>query len=149
MNAISAKTRLSERAPARRPSKGLSSLDFAIFIIPCLQCIEVKVVGVLNGADVALLIAFLYLGFRGKLRIATPAARTLILVGLLWLASQIVTDIVRHTAFADYARGWSIIGLTVANFAVLYVLLYGRPSTPDALRVGLGCWRHTCVFHKP
>jgi hypothetical protein len=45
----------------------------------------------------------------------------------LWLVSQIVTDIVRKSAFADYARGWSMIGLTLINFAVLYTLLYERP----------------------
>ncbi len=42
------------------------------------------------------------------------------------MASQIVTDIVRHSAFADYARGWTNIGLTLVNFAVVYTLLYGK-----------------------
>ncbi len=44
----------------------------------------------------------------------------------LWLASQIVTDVVRHSAFVDYARGWSDIGMTLVNVAVLCTLMYGR-----------------------
>ena len=29
---------------------------------------------------------------------------------------------------ADYARGWSAVGITFANFAVLFTLMYGRPQ---------------------
>jgi O-antigen ligase len=46
---------------------------------------------------------------------------------LLWLASLCVTDIVRHSAFVDYVRGWSNIAFTFAALAALWSLLYGRP----------------------
>jgi hypothetical protein len=74
-----------------------------------------------------MLAAFLSLAFRGKIRIATPAGRKFLVLCSLWLISQIVTDIVRHSAFADYTRGWSMIGLTLIGFVVLYTLLYERP----------------------
>jgi hypothetical protein len=61
------------------------------------------------------------------MRIETPAGKLLMLLCSLWLVSQCVTDIVRHSAFTDYARGWSNIGMTIAYLAVLWTLLYGRP----------------------
>lgn len=111
----------------RKRARAFDSVDFVVFLLPFLQFIVLKVVGVLNGGDIGLLLAFLYLAVNGKIRIATRAGKTFIVLGLLWLFSQIVTDIVRHTAFRDYARGWSIIALTLINFAALMTLLYGRP----------------------
>jgi hypothetical protein len=114
------------RMVAKRRIKRLDSMDWLAFAIPFLRFIQVKVVGVLSGADILVMIAFVYLGFRGKLKLETRQARTLMVLCSLWLVAQIVTDRVRHTAFADYARGWSNIGFTIATFAVLLTLLYRR-----------------------
>jgi O-antigen ligase len=43
--------------------------------------------------------------------------------GLLWLLSQVVTDVVRDSAPEDFLRGWAKIGFTLVNFAALYLLL--------------------------
>jgi hypothetical protein len=101
-------------------------VDIFVFLIPCLQFIQVHLVGVLNGSDLLLLVTSIYCVLRGKLRIATPVGKSLIVFGSLWLASQCVTDLVRHSSFVDYARGWSNIGMTLVNFSVLWTLLYGR-----------------------
>ncbi len=85
-------------------------------------------IGVLDGSDLLILIAFVVLVFRGKLKIGTPVGKWTLILCSLWLATQIVTDLVRHSALADYARGWSNIGLTFANLAVLWTLAYGRPK---------------------
>ena len=74
---------------------------------------------------------------RGRIRITTPIGKRFLVLGSLWLASQCVTDIVRHTAFADYARGWSNIGITLVNFAVIWTLLYGRPRRLELYGWGL------------
>jgi hypothetical protein len=111
----------------RKRSGSRDPIDTLVFLIPCLLFIRIKVVGVLGGSDLLMLGAFLYLAFSGKIRIATPAGKIFLVLGSLWLVSQIVTDIVRKSAFADYARGWSMIGLTLIGFAVLYTLLYERP----------------------
>jgi hypothetical protein len=110
----------------RKRSGSRDPIDALVFLIPCLLFVHIKVVGVLGGSDVLMLATFLYLVFDGKIRIATPAGKRFLLLGSFWLVSQIVTDIVRKSAFADYARGWSMIGLTLINFAVLYMLLYER-----------------------
>lgn len=117
----------SQSAPVRQGSRPLDAVDLFVFLIPCLQYLEFHVIGALDGSDILLLITFVYFAFRGKIRITAPAGKKFVLFASLWLASQIVTDIVRRTAFVDYARGWSNVGLTIVNFAALYVLLYGRP----------------------
>ena len=115
---------------APRTGKGKKSqdpVDIFVFLIPCVQFIHINLVGVLSGSDLMLLAAFLYLAFRKKLRLATPTSKVFVIFGSLWLVSQCVTDMVRHTAFADLARGWSMIGLTLSGFVVLCTLMYGQP----------------------
>jgi O-antigen ligase len=112
-----------------RKSTGMSGLvDVLVFLIPCLWFVQFRIVGVLSGSDILCISTFLYLTFRLQFRIATSAGKWLIILCLLWLASQIVTDVIRHTAFRDYARGWSNIGMTIAYLAVLSTLLSGRPQ---------------------
>jgi len=111
----------------RKRSRGLDAGDILVFVIPCLQFIQLKVIGVLNGSDLLLLATFLYLAGRGRIRVTTPVGKSFLVFCSLWLFSQCVTDIVRHTPFVDYARGWSNIGMTLVNFTVLYILMYGRP----------------------
>ena len=104
----------------------LDAYDVLTFMIPCLLFVKIHAVGVLMGSDLALLFAFIYLALRGNLQVSSPTAKRFMVFGSLWLVSQIVTDIVRKSAFVDYARGWSNIGLTLVNFAVIYTLVYGR-----------------------
>ena len=111
----------------KKRRKSSDPVDTLVFLIPCLACIQIKLIGVLNGSDVFFLIVFIFLAFRRKIRIATPAGKKFLFFCSLWLVSQCVTDVVRHSAFGDYARGWSNIGITLVNFAVLCALAYGRP----------------------
>jgi hypothetical protein len=127
MTSVSAQAKSIAAKPAQRRLKRVAPVDILVFLIPCLQLIRIKVIGVLNGSDLMMLAVFCYLAFRGRLRIATPTGKWTLALGSLWLASQCVTDIVRHSVFADYARGWSNIGLTLVDLAVLWTLLYGRP----------------------
>jgi O-antigen ligase len=113
--------------PVRKRQNNLDAIDVLVFLIPCLQFVRITLIGVLNGSDLMMLAVFLYLVFRGRLRIATPVGKWTLVLCSLWLASQCVTDIVRHSAFADYARGWSSIGLTLVSLAALWTMAYGRP----------------------
>jgi hypothetical protein len=111
----------------RARGKGSDPVNFLVFLIPALEFVQINVVGTLFGPEILLLFIFVYLLLSGKIRIAAPAARTFIVLCSLWLVSQCATDVVRHAAFADFARGWSNIGMTLVNFAALCTLLYGRP----------------------
>lgn len=127
MCSTAAKTEPRMKTRSNTDIRGWKSVDILVFLIPSLQFVQVKVIGTLSGSDLMMLAVFFYLAFRGKIRIATGVGKIFVVLCLLWLVSQVVTDIVRHTAFADYARGWSMIGMTLISFVVLYMLLYGRP----------------------
>jgi len=127
MNSVQRQVKSIGTPQARKGAENQSAVDALVFLIPCLQFIQIRLVGALSGCDLLLLGVFIYLAFNEKFRLATPLGRRFLLFGSLWLVSQCVTDIVRHSAFIDYARGWSNIGLTVVNFTVLYTLLYKRP----------------------
>lgn len=100
--------------------------DILVFAIPFLQFVKLNVVGVLYASEIVLIATFLYFAVNRKLRRFTPVSKTFLAVCAAWLASQIVTDVVLNTAFADYARGWSRIAMTLIAFSVLYVLLNGQ-----------------------
>lgn len=115
-----------DRNSFREKPEGGGAGDALVFLIPILAFIRLHVVGSLNGADVFVLVAFCYLLVCGRIRIGSRAGRQIMVLCSLWLVSQCVTDIVRHTAFKDYARGWSNIGFTIATLAVFFTLLCGR-----------------------
>lgn len=98
--------------------------DLIAFAVPALQFLEVQAVGRLFASELILLglLPFLLL-FSWRL-LAEKRPRAFILLGLLWLAGQILTDLVRSTPFEDYARGWAKVGVTLTNFAALYILLH-------------------------
>ena len=136
-------------ATVRRRSRRSDAASILVFLIPFLQFVQLQMIGVLYGSDLLLLAAFIVLAFRGKIRIATPASKMFLIFGCLWLASQCVTDIVRHTAFADYARGWSNIGMTLVNFTVLWTLLYGRARRLVLYGWGLVAGTFLTYFVRP
>jgi len=135
--------------PLRKRSRRYNFVEFLVFLIPCLQFVQVKLIGVANCSDLLLAAVFLYLLFRKRIRISTPVGRRFIILGSLWLVAQCITDIVRRTAFADYARGWSNIGITLVNFAVLWTLLYERPRRIVLYGWGLAAGSLLAFFISP
>ena len=119
-----------EITESKRPNRKVRAkrdyLAYLAFLIPCLQFVQWKLVGVIDGSDILLLLIFIFLVFRGSIRFGTQTDKWFLVLCSLWLAGQCVTDIVRHSAFEDYARGWSNIGMSMVNFAVFSSLLEGR-----------------------
>lgn len=95
-----------------------------VFAISSLLFLEVTIVGRLLVIELLLLALLpMLLIFKGRL-LAAPMPRTLLLLGLLWLLSQVATDLIRDTPFVNYSRGWAKITFTLINFTVLYMLLH-------------------------
>ena len=120
----------------RRPRGGFL-IDVLVFVIPCLLFLEVTVVGRLFASELMLLalLPFVLIA-RGRVLWA-PLPRTILVLGVAWLLSQVVTDIIRDTPFHDYVRGWAKIGFTLVNFAVLYMLLHDSARRLVIFAVGL------------
>jgi hypothetical protein len=101
-------------------------IDLMVFAIPALDFLEIQVVGRLFISDLLLLGLFPFLLLAKGRRLAEPLPRTFLFLGAIWLTSQIATDLIRHTPFEDYTRGWAKIFFTLIDFAALYLLLYGN-----------------------
>ena len=97
--------------------------DLLAFAAPLFRFVRFHFIGFLLGTDLILWFAFPFVvTSRGRLLDAALPRRFLFL-GFLWLGGQILTDIARATPLDELARGWSMIGATLVDFAVLYVLL--------------------------
>lgn len=109
---------------------GASVLDFAVFLVPALQFIQINLIGSLYASDFVLASLGIGLFFRRRpiAPLNAPIPKKFLLFGSFWLTAQIVTDVVRHTPFHDYARGWAFIVVTLLTFSVLYILLVERPQ---------------------
>ena len=112
-------------------------LALAAFITPTLIWMEFSVVGRIFVPELILigLLPFLLMT-RGRL-LADPLPRTFLMLAALWLASQVLTDLIRETDFRDYSRGQAKIVFTAANFCALYMLLYGSRRRLVLFALGL------------
>jgi hypothetical protein len=107
-------------------------VDFFVFLCPVLVVIEINLIGRLFLSEVLLAIILpLLILQRGRL-LLEPLPRTVIILGLVWLAGQIFTDLVRETPFQDWSRGWAKITFLILNFSSIYLLI-----NQDARRIVL------------
>ena len=113
---------------AEEVSHRLSALDAWAFILPAVSFIELTIIGQLIVSEI-LALAMLPWLWGARDRPALP--RWFVVLWAGWLISQILTDVVVGSAFADYARGWAAIVFTFTDFAALLVLV----STPKRARL--------------
>jgi len=127
----------------------LSVLDIAAFIIPFTRFLEIKVIGNLYISDLelALLLPALVV-IRGRL-LNNKLPKMFLMCGLLWLLGQVTTDILRHSSFHDYSRGWALIVFTLINFTSLYLLLVGRNRRILLYAFGLALGAIVAYFVNP
>ena len=98
-------------------------IDATIFIIPLMKFIEIETIGRLFFTDIIFLSLFpiiLILQFKNlQKRIVIQ----IIMLGLIWLLSQVLTDVIRSTPSNDYYRGWAKIIVTTIHFCIIYLLI--------------------------
>ena len=97
--------------------------DLLVLLIPASAFAEIHLVGRLFAPDLLLLamLPFVLASNLSALRQHLP--KTFLALGIVWLAGQVATDLIRSTPFEDYSRGWAMIIVTLTNFTALYVLL--------------------------
>jgi hypothetical protein len=119
------------------------------FLIPMLMFMEVQLVGRLFLIEILLLCMLPFLLMtRGQLLFAN-LPKKLILLGLGWLLSQIVTDFIRATPFEDWSRGWSKIVFFLLNFLALYLYLNGKEKRIFMFAVGIVAGQILAYFLNP
>lgn len=129
--------RAKAEARTRRYHRGSVTLDAMAFILPVTMSYQVEIIGRLYAAEFIMLLCLpLLLIDRGPMLMeALPKA--ILTLAAAWFASQIVTDIVDATPYADYSRGWSRIFFFVTNFAVIYMVVYGNRRRLILFALGL------------
>src|SRR5713226_8978017 len=110
--------------------------DIACFVIPALAFLRVEVGGVLYATDLCLLGALPFVVARHRRWLQIKPVRISVCLGLLWLAGQILTDVIRQSPVEDYSRGWSKSLLTVTHFATIALLV--RQSQRRFILYGAG-----------
>src|ERR1700737_3231547 len=97
--------------------------DIACVVLPALAFLRVEVGGVLYATDLCLLGALPFVVARHRRWLQIKPVQITVWLGLLWLAAQVLTDVIRQSPAEDYSRGWSKILLTVTHFAAIALLI--------------------------
>src|SRR5436190_1930360 len=116
----------------RRPR----TLDIVALVVPILVAVEITVVGHLFLAELVLLLSLPFLLAGGRDHV-DRAMKIILGCGFLWLASQILTDLVRHSAFHDFARGWSRAFFTMSSLLALDLIFENKRRRLVLFAVGL------------
>ncbi len=111
-----------------RASGGVTALDAWAFAVPAVSFVDISLGGRLLVSEPLMLVLLPWL-LRTPDRLRVP--RWFLALWGGWFLSQIVTDLVVESAFADYSRGWAKIFFTLTNFAAILTLV----STPRRARL--------------
>jgi hypothetical protein len=91
------------------------------FALPTMMFVEVRMVGRLFLTEIILICMLPFLMMRRGSLLLDRLPRKLLILGLAWLLSQILTDAIRSTPFEDWSRGWSKIVFLLTNFAAIHL----------------------------
>ena len=115
--------------PASRSASGprLGSKELGArllaFAIPVMIAIEVPGLGTIYLAELCLIgLLPVLLVMRGRM-LQSKVLAFILTLGLVYFGAQVITDVIRETPFADYARGWSRILFLLFSFVSSYLLI--------------------------
>jgi hypothetical protein len=118
-----------EKATTRRAR----ILNVGALLLPAISFIELSIGGRLLITELVLMAALPWL-LRVPERLSIP--RWFIVFWGGWLISQMLTDVIVGSAFADYTRGWAKIAFTLTNFVAVAALV-ATPTRARLFAIGL------------
>lgn len=83
-----------------------------------------------------LLAVYLLFSIKKFRLLSEPLPRKILLLGFLWLISQVVTDLIRDTPSENYLRGWAAIIFFLIDFCAVYIMVRRKPFLLRALLLG-------------
>jgi len=107
-----------------------------IFFLGLIWFVNVRIIADVFIAELLLLVALPFLLIRYGRAWSNPIVNKIIIFGLLWFVSQMVTDIIRETELTKLARGWLAILFFLGNFYAVYLLIRGDDRRLLALIIG-------------
>lgn len=106
-------------------TKNLDKSVLWVFLIPITIFIEISFIGRIFLAEI-ILISICIKEILGNKRLKEKKQVSIVLVlALIWLLSQIITDIYMSTPFVDWVRGWAKITFFIIEFYVLSLIFGG------------------------
>ncbi len=121
----------------RHPLATLGVLDMLAFAAPLLRFVHIPVVGNLYLTEVLLATTLFFQFLRHGRRPTDMLPRTFLLLLTAWLLAQLIADLLRGSAFNDYAPAWAIIGFALVNFPPC---TFSSPTTRNASCCSLWGW---------
>ena len=124
-------------------------IDMLVISIPIMRFVEFKIVGRLFLTEIILICLLPILLFKNRILLNTSLPKIMMLLLSVWLAGQIATDLIRHTPFTDFIRGWAKIGITLINFSALYILTFGNRRRIVLFAIGLSLGGILSFYFNP
>lgn len=100
--------------------------DWFIFLIGLGSAITVDFIGRVYLSELLIFISTLFINLRGYKKI--KVLRTVSKLGFVWLASQLITDYIRHTPTVDMVKGSVSIVFLIALLPFAYWALHDKIS---------------------
>lgn len=80
--------------------------------------------------------AYLFCSINKFRLLSEPLPHKILLLGGLWLLSQIATDLIRDTPPENYLRGWAAIIFFLVDFCAVYIMARKKPDVVRVLVLG-------------
>jgi len=120
-----------------------------MFVVGFSQIVQFRYFGRVYLTD-GLMLATVAMALVSHRRIPMPPRLgVVVLLCGLWLGSQVVTDLVRHTPSADIARGWGKIGFTLVGLLAIASVSRDSIAPSMALLCGLMASKIVMAFAMP
>mgnify|MGYP003634470726 CR=1 FL=1 len=113
------------------------SLHAITFIIGAISFFNFEFIGEVYPAEIALVLMIPLLWKSKYSLLRDVEVKKILFFGLLWLVSQIITDLIRSTPTNDLLRGWASIIFFLLEFVGLYLLLSGSTMRIMLFLLGL------------
>ena len=124
-------------------------VDILVISIPIMRFVESEIVGRLFLTEMILICLLPILLFNNRTLLTAPLPKMMMILLSVWLAEQIATDLIRHTPFVDFIRGWAKIAITIINFSALYILTFGKRRRIVLFTIGLALGGILCYYFNP
>lgn len=115
-----------------------------VLALPVLGLVNVELVGQLYVHEILLAALFLPLLHKRYAYFSNSDGKKIVLFMLVWLAAQMLTDLIRATPPEDFLRGWAKISFFLVGFVALACLLVNERRVLLWISVSVIPW-----FYRP
>ncbi len=118
-------------------------------LLPAFMPLQFTIIGRLMAPELVIAAIFPYILLLRIHLFKDLLVRRVLVLGVLWLCGLVATDIIRHTAAADYLRGWALVSFTLIDFACFYLLVEKKIFRLKLLVLGWAIGTGLEIFLSP